>query len=264
MPQETPAAAHGTAGSTPPAGVPSPQRSRQHCVSVNSPHRRIGECVDLSCDCLRSTAPQQWAIHVPLGKLKTERMVPVDSFACELVQRLAFFRSLDPLPADGRPLARPRPKKRSFINSVITCISSATPFASPPASSSSAATFLCHRDAASRGGLSCPDEITRPHFSRDDHALRRCGVDRSPAGIPTGSFPTPASCSRTKDAVRTPSNCPRWSRRLFARCSTCAGDVPPSVAKRPFARLPRPALQPAHQDSRRSTSTPHALRMGRD
>jgi len=72
---------------------------------------RIGECADLSCDCLRSTGPNQWAIHVPLGKLKTERMVPVDSFVCELVQRLRFFRSLDPLPVDGRLLARPRTKE---------------------------------------------------------------------------------------------------------------------------------------------------------
>jgi integrase len=39
---------------------------------------RIGECVDLSWDCLRNVAPDRWAIHVPLGKLKTERMVPVD------------------------------------------------------------------------------------------------------------------------------------------------------------------------------------------
>jgi len=73
---------------------------------IRNTGRRIGECADLSCDCLRSTAPNQWAIHVPLGKLKTERMVPVDSFVSELVQRLASFRSLDPLPADGRLLAR--------------------------------------------------------------------------------------------------------------------------------------------------------------
>src|SRR5436309_4558767 len=66
---------------------------------------------DLSFDCLRSTGPNEWAIHVPLGKLKTERMVPVDSFVCGLVQRLRFFRSLDPLPADGRLLARPRTKE---------------------------------------------------------------------------------------------------------------------------------------------------------
>jgi len=71
---------------------------------------RIGECADLSVDCLRSTSPHQWAIHVPFGKLKTERMVPIDAFVRELVQRLRFFRSLDPLPADGRLLARPGAK----------------------------------------------------------------------------------------------------------------------------------------------------------
>jgi len=75
---------------------------------------RIGECADLSYDCLRSTGPDQWAIHVPLGKLKTERMVPVDSFVCELVQRLRFFRFLDPQPADGRLLARP-PAKTTLV-----------------------------------------------------------------------------------------------------------------------------------------------------
>ena len=71
---------------------------------------RIGECVDLSWDCLRNIASDSWAIHVPLGKLKTERMVPVDSFVCELVQRLRFFRSFDPLPLDGHLLARPHGK----------------------------------------------------------------------------------------------------------------------------------------------------------
>lgn len=68
---------------------------------------RIGECVDLSYDCLRSTGPNQWAIHVPLGKLKTERMVPVDAFVRDLVHRLRFFRSLDPLPHNGQLLAWP-------------------------------------------------------------------------------------------------------------------------------------------------------------
>jgi integrase len=66
---------------------------------------RIGECVDLSYDCLHSISPNQWAIHVPLGKLKTERMVPVDAFVRDLVHRLRFFRSLDPMPDNGRLLA---------------------------------------------------------------------------------------------------------------------------------------------------------------
>ena len=72
---------------------------------------RISECTDLSYDCLHHIGPDRWGIHVPLGKLKTERMVPVDSFVCELVQRLRFFRSFDPLPADGRLLARPSGKQ---------------------------------------------------------------------------------------------------------------------------------------------------------
>jgi integrase len=68
---------------------------------------RIGECVDLSLDCLRPIAPGQWALHVPLGKLHTERLVPIDDFVCQLVQRLRFFRSLSAVPPDSLLLARP-------------------------------------------------------------------------------------------------------------------------------------------------------------
>src|SRR5580700_9602895 len=74
---------------------------------------RIGECVDLSVDCLRSLGPNQWAIHVPLGKLKTERLVPVDSTVCQLVERL---RSLRPpnAPDAGRLLLH-RPRGRCML-----------------------------------------------------------------------------------------------------------------------------------------------------
>jgi integrase len=68
---------------------------------------RIGEAADLAFDCLHNSGPDQWAIHVPLGKLKTERMVPIDSSTRDLVHRLRFFRTLDPSPQDGRLLARP-------------------------------------------------------------------------------------------------------------------------------------------------------------
>ncbi len=69
---------------------------------------RIGECVDLSVDCLRPLGPDQWAIHVPLGKLKTERWVPVDSMVCQLVERIRSLRPPD-APSTGRLLlARPR------------------------------------------------------------------------------------------------------------------------------------------------------------
>ena len=75
---------------------------------------RIGECADLSFDCLRSTGPGQWAILVPLGKLEKERMVPVDSLAVTVIQRLRFYRFLDPRPPDGRLLAR-----RSTKNALV-------------------------------------------------------------------------------------------------------------------------------------------------
>jgi integrase len=93
---------------------------------------RIGECTDLSYDCLHNIGPDRWGIHVPLGKLKTERMVPVDSFVCELVQRLRFFRSFDPLPADGRLLARPCGKQtlikqlRPYLHDVSTAVGIST------------------------------------------------------------------------------------------------------------------------------------------
>jgi integrase len=72
---------------------------------------RIGECVDLSMDCLRPLGPDQWAIHVPLGKLKTERWVPVDSMVCQLVERLRSLRSPDAPPTGRLLLARPRGHK---------------------------------------------------------------------------------------------------------------------------------------------------------
>jgi integrase len=93
---------------------------------------RIGECADLSYDCLRNLGPDRWAIHVPLGKLKTERMVPVDSFVTALVQRLRFFRSFDPLPADGRLLARPSGKQtlikqlRPYLHDVSAAVGIST------------------------------------------------------------------------------------------------------------------------------------------
>ena len=89
---------------------------------------RIGECADLSFDCLRLDGPQNWAIHVPLGKLKTERLVPVDLFARQLVDRLRLLRSQDSLPADGFLLARPSGrnavirKLRSFWRDIVATV----------------------------------------------------------------------------------------------------------------------------------------------
>lgn len=57
---------------------------------------RIGECIDLALDCLRQLAPDQWALHVPIGKLHTERLVPADAEVRRIVARIRALRALAP------------------------------------------------------------------------------------------------------------------------------------------------------------------------
>jgi len=89
---------------------------------------RIGECADLSIDCLWQIGPDSWAIHVPLGKLKTERLVPVDSFVHRVVDRLRLLRAQEPLPPDGFLLARPTgrvaliSRLRSYWRALVTSV----------------------------------------------------------------------------------------------------------------------------------------------
>jgi site-specific recombinase XerD len=78
---------------------------------------RIGECVNLSFDCLRTIGPGQWAIHVPIGKLKTERLVPVDPTVCEVVNRLRSLRPPD-TPSTNRFLLG-RPRSRYSVTRIV-------------------------------------------------------------------------------------------------------------------------------------------------
>ena len=55
---------------------------------------RIGECIDLALDCLRQVGVDQWALHVPLGKLHTERLVPADDDVRRIVARILALRAL--------------------------------------------------------------------------------------------------------------------------------------------------------------------------
>lgn len=57
---------------------------------------RIGECIDLALDCLRQIDSEQWALHVPLGKLHTERLVPADAEVRRIVGRILTLRALAP------------------------------------------------------------------------------------------------------------------------------------------------------------------------
>jgi site-specific recombinase XerD len=54
---------------------------------------RVGECIDLTLDCLRPAGEHQWQLHVPLGKLRTERLVPADDDIQRIVARMVSLRS---------------------------------------------------------------------------------------------------------------------------------------------------------------------------
>ena len=69
---------------------------------------RLGETVDLSPDCLRHLSGDQWALHVPVGKLHNDRLVPVDEQIRSIVARLEFFRTLPPKAASEFLLPRPK------------------------------------------------------------------------------------------------------------------------------------------------------------
>jgi integrase len=66
---------------------------------------RIGELIDLELDCVHEVPGQGAWLKVPLGKLATERMVPLDDHTVALVDRIVSQR------CPGRPLRHPRTGK---------------------------------------------------------------------------------------------------------------------------------------------------------
>lgn len=62
---------------------------------------RVGECLRLNRNSLRHLGGNQWALHVPLGKLHNERWVPLDDEARKIFERILSFTSTDsPDPSD--------------------------------------------------------------------------------------------------------------------------------------------------------------------
>ena len=81
----------------------SPNRLRADAVLLmRATGLRIGELVDLELDCVHEVAGQGAWLKVPLGKLDSERMVPLDEETLILVDRIVTNRS------PGRPLRHPR------------------------------------------------------------------------------------------------------------------------------------------------------------
>lgn len=63
---------------------------------------RIGELLDLELDCIHEIPGQGSWLKVPLGKLNSERMIPLDDEVLTLVDRITTTRS------PGRPMVHPR------------------------------------------------------------------------------------------------------------------------------------------------------------
>jgi site-specific recombinase XerD len=59
---------------------------------------RISECINLPLDCLQQISEQRVALRVPLGKLHSERLVPVDEETQRVVARIMALGALTPVP----------------------------------------------------------------------------------------------------------------------------------------------------------------------
>jgi site-specific recombinase XerD len=119
---------------------------------------RIGELLNLPLDCLRHLGDEQWALHVPLGKLHTERLVPVDDHILQIHSRLLQLRQ-DHQAAASSPRLLPR-------------------------SNSHYAAYLVLRDALTKDAQAagCPKRIT-PHQLRHTYATEMLRAGMSLPGI---------------------------------------------------------------------------------
>ena len=84
----------------------SPNRLRADALLLmRATGMRIGELTMLELDCVHEVPGSGAWLKVPLGKLLTERMVPIDEETVEIIDRITGHRS------PGRPLRHPRTGK---------------------------------------------------------------------------------------------------------------------------------------------------------
>jgi site-specific recombinase XerD len=97
---------------------------------------RIGECLRLNRDSLRHLGGNQWALHVPLGKLHNERWVPVDDDARKIFARILALTGPDSsdLPELSSPLLLlPNGKTISYTRMSAALKKTTKQAGSPPA-----------------------------------------------------------------------------------------------------------------------------------
>jgi site-specific recombinase XerD len=190
---------------------------------------RIGECADLSINCLRPLGQDQWVIHVPLGKLKTERWVPVDSFVCQVINRLRLLRSQD-ASETGNSFLLARPHGREMLirrlRAALQEVAAAAGINTRIVPHQFRHTYAS--DAAWRSHLSRRHEATGSHHAGYDNALSRNNPGRPSTRVSFGSLSSQASrpgASNPTLYVITSSGLGQFDR-LLTRRSTHPGDVP--------------------------------------
>lgn len=207
---------------------------------------RIGELVDLTADCLRELGHEQWSLHVPLGKLHTERWVPVHEPVKTLVQRLRFLARLSGPAGEGaQPFLLRRPHGRaSLLVALRTAFREAVHAAG--IGSHLVPHQLRHTYATEmlRLGVSFPavmkllghtsPEMTLHYIEITQNDLRReyfeaCARPRHIApGQPVGSHPqTPATLPVLLDSIR----------ELQTSLETVRRDHPAHAVQRKLAKL---------------------------
>src|SRR5580700_5256155 len=172
---------------------------------------RIGELVDLAPDGLRHLGDNRWSLHVPHGKPRSERWVPVDDQVRLVVERLSFLRTLPP-GAEPRFLL-PRPKGREVLMGTLRkslCEAAERVGIPDPPGSASTPSYLRHDDGSRGDELACLDEITGT--SQCQHDLAVCRSDptgpatrvsnRSPPTAPPGARSSRAANRHLDDGLR--------------------------------------------------------------
>ena len=74
----------------------SPNRLRADALLLRATRMRIGGLVDLELDCVHEVAGSGTWLKIPLGKLLTERMVPIDEETLSIIDRCATCQRPSP------------------------------------------------------------------------------------------------------------------------------------------------------------------------
>jgi len=165
---------------------------------------RIRECIGLPLDCLRQLGADAWALHVPIGKLHNERLVPVDADTRRTIARLIELRTM----ASAAQAAR----SRDFL---LPRLGLSSPLYH--------ALRMALADAARRAACSCsvkPHQL-RPHI---------CHGNDPPRRQPSRCHATAGSQGYSHDSALRGGHTARLTTRIPHGSTECTSIAPPACS----------------------------------